>query len=205
MSTHLSRHFEQARLSRNLKPSELARLAGCVNILKNGNRIRQFELTGIISPELFDKLATALEIDAATVEKLVEEDRRESFDRWLEWVNKPIQPYLVERLIAAVYRKVPVPSEITTMDEAEAWAAAVALERRRKCCLVWSRRISVWFAEDGTVYSRTEAVPGEPNAPCMKVDGKKFLFGEGLRTVRIADCSSAPTTLPTSKDHSEIE
>jgi hypothetical protein len=72
--------------------------------LKNGNRIRQFELKGIISPELFDKLLTALEIDAATVEKLVEEDRREFFKKWLEWVNEPIQPYLVERLIAAVYR-----------------------------------------------------------------------------------------------------
>lgn len=183
MSTRLSRHFQEARLARGLKPSELARLASCENILKNGNRIRQFEMTGDISQELFDKLAAVLEIDAATVEKLVEEDRREFLKKWLEWVNQPVTPYLVERLIAAVYRKMPVPSEITMMDDAERWAAAVAAEKKRKCCLVWSRRISVWFAEDGTVYSRTEAVPGEPNAPWMKIGGKRFLFGEGLRTV----------------------
>jgi hypothetical protein len=187
MSTHMSRHFEQARLARSLKPSELARLAGCPNVLKNGNRIRQFELTGDISQQLFDKLTAVLEIDAATIEKLVEQDRREFFDNWLAWVNEPITPYLVERLIAAVYRRVPVPSEITTMVEAESWAAAVALERSRKCCLVWSRRISVWISEDGTVYSRTEAVPGEPNAPWMKIGGKRFLFGEGLRTVTIGE------------------
>jgi transcriptional regulator with XRE-family HTH domain len=183
MSSHLSRHFEQARLARNLKPSELARLAGCVNIHKNASKIRQFELTGNISPELFAKIAAVLEIDAATIEKLVKQDRRGFFEKWMTWANEPIQPYLVERLIAAVYRRVPVPSEITTMVEAESWAAAVALERRRKCCLVWSRRISVWIAEDGTVYSRTEAAPGEPNMPWMKVGGKKVLFGEGLRTV----------------------
>jgi hypothetical protein len=183
MSTHLSRHFEQARLSRNLKPSELARLAGCVNIHKNASKIRQFD----ISPELLTNIAAILEIDAATIERLVEQDRREFFEKWLAWVNEPITPYLVERLIAAVYRKVPLPSEIKTMVEAEAWASAVALERRRKCCLVWSRRISVWFAEDGTVYSRTEAVPGEPNAPWMKIGGKKFLFGEGLKTVGIVE------------------
>jgi hypothetical protein len=73
------------------------------------------------------------------------------------------------------------------MDEAERWAAAVAAEKKRKCCLVWSRRISVWFAEDGTVYSRTEAVPGEPNVPWMKVGGTRFLFGEGLRTVGVVE------------------
>jgi hypothetical protein len=181
--SHLSRHFEQARLARGLKPSELARLAGCINVLKNGNRIRQFELTGDIRQELFEKIAAALKFDAATIEKLVERDRREFFERWLAWVNEPIQPYLVERLIPAIYRKMPVPSEITTMDDAERWAAAVAAEKKRKCCLVWSRRISVWFAEDGTVYSRTEAVPGEPNAPWTKIGGKRFLFGEGLRVV----------------------
>jgi hypothetical protein len=187
MSTHLSSHFEQARLSRNLKPSDLARLADCKNVLKNGNRIRKFELTGDISKELFDKLAVILEIDAATVERLVEKDRREFFEAWLAWVNEPIQPHLVVRLMAAVYSRLAVPSEITTMDEAEVWASKIAKENRRKCCLVWSRRISCWFSEDGTLFSKTEAVPGEPNAPWMKIGGKKFLFGEGLRVVGVVD------------------
>jgi hypothetical protein len=117
---------EQARLSTNLKPSELARLAGCENVLKNGNRIRQFELTGDITQELLEMLAAVLEIDAATIEKLVEQDRREFFEKWLACISEPITPYLVIRLMCAVYSKRIVPVEITTMDDAERWVATVA-------------------------------------------------------------------------------
>ncbi len=204
-STNLSRHFEQARLSRNLKPSELAHLAGCKNVLKNGNRIRQFEMTGDISQELFDKLAAVLEIDAATIEQLVEQDRREFFENWLAWVQEPIQPYLVVRLMAAIYSRLAVPCEITTMTEAEAWASAVAAERKMKACLVWSRRISVWFAEDGAAYSRTESAPGEWNEPWMRAGGTKFLFGEGLRTIGVVDGPAAPTSEKGERHQGQIE
>ena len=53
MSTNLSRYFQQKRLDRGLKPGELARLAGCGNVQKNGSRIRSFELSGSIGQELF--------------------------------------------------------------------------------------------------------------------------------------------------------
>jgi len=187
VSTNLSRHFEQARIARSLKPGQLATLAGCKNPGKSGNHIRTFELTGKITQCLFEKLVVALGMDAGTIERLVEQDRREFFEKWLEWVNEPITPYLVERLIAAVYRKLPLPLEITTQDEAEAWAAAVARESRRKCCLVWSRRISIWFDEVGDLVSRSEAVPGKPNMPWLKIGGKTFNFGEDLRSVDFVD------------------
>jgi len=190
MSTHLSRHFEQARLAKGLKPGQLALLIG-KNISKIGNRIRQFELTGDISKELFEKLVAALGIDAAIIERLVEQDRREFFEEWLAWVNEPITPYLVERLIAAVYRRVPLPPEIKTQEQAEAWAAAFTMESKRKCCLVWSRRISVWFDVDGTFF-RSEAVPGEPNVPWIKIGGKTFNFGEDLRSVNTVDWPKKP-------------
>jgi hypothetical protein len=83
MSTNLSRYFQQKRLDRDLKPGQLARLAGCLNVPKNGSRIRSFELSGRISQELFEKIAAVLEIDPATIEQLVEQDRREFFQAWL--------------------------------------------------------------------------------------------------------------------------
>lgn len=126
-------------------------------------------------------LVAALEIDAGSIERLVEQDRHEFFQAWLAWVNEPITPYLVERLIAAVYRSVPLPPEIMTMEEAEQWAATVAKESKRKCCLVWSRRISIWCDVDGSSF-RSEAVPGKPNVPWMKIGGKTFNFGEELRS-----------------------
>jgi hypothetical protein len=184
MSTHLSRHFAERRLTRGLKPGQLARLAGCANVQKNGGRIRAFELSGRIGRELFERVARALEIDRATIERLVEQDRREFFEEWLAWVNVPIQPYLVIRLIPAVYSKRAVPSRITSLDEAEAWASSVAVECRRRCCLVWSRKLSSWFDEIGELSMRTEAAPDEPNTPWMMLKGKgqPFLLDDNLRS-----------------------
>lgn len=186
--SNLSHHFEQQRLARNLRPGQLAQLIGR-NVSKIGNRIRTFELTGYISKELFEKLAAALEIDAATIEQLVEQDRRVFFEEWLAWVSETITPHLVVRIIAAIYTQRSLPPDITTTEQAEEWASSVAREIKKRCCLVWSRRISIWFAEDGSVVERTEAVPGEPNVPWIKIGGRTFMFGEDLRSV-------APVTWP---------
>jgi hypothetical protein len=175
----------------------LARLAGCSNIQKNGGRIRSFELSGHITQELFEKIAAVLEIDAATIEQLVEQDRREFYQAWLEWVNQPITPYLVIRVMATIYSSRALPAEITTMAEAEKWASVVAGEIQKRCCLVWSRRLSCWFNEDGMLTKRTEAVPGEPNTPWIKIGekGPAFLFGDDLGTVSLVDWPKKPNSV----------
>ncbi len=187
LSTHLSRYFHEQRLAKGLKPGQLAHLAGCENIPKNGNRIRQFEMTGNISRELFERIAVVLEVGQATIERLVKQDRREFFEKWLKWVNEPIQPHLVVRLMAAIYSRRALPADITKMEEAEQWAASVATEEKKCCCLVWSRRISCWFDETGRLYGRTEATPGKPNVPWMKIGGKTFTFGDGRGSVSQVD------------------
>jgi len=194
VSTNLSRYFQQKRLDRGLKPGQLACLAGCVNVQKNGSRIRTFELSGNIAQKLFEKIAAVLEIDPATIERFVEQDRREFFQAWLEWVNEPIKPYIVIRLMAAIYSSRAVPPEITTMEEAEKWASTVAREIKKRCCLVWSRRISCWFNEDGTLTMKTEAVPGEPNTPWIKIGGRgpAFLFGDDLGSVSMVEWPKNP-------------
>ena len=201
MSTNLSRYIQQKRLDRGLKPGQLARLAGCVNVQKNGSRIRSFELSGSIGQGLFEKIAAALGIDAGTIEQLVEQDRKGFYQAWLEWVNEPIQPYLVIRLMAAVYSSRAVPAEITTREEAETWASAVAGEIKKRYCLVLSRRMSSWFSEDGTLTKRTEAVPGEPNTPWIKIGGKgpAFVFGDDLGTVSLLDWPKKPECGPEKK------
>ena len=194
MSTHLSRYFQTKRLALGLKPGQLAQRAGCSNVSKNGNRIRQFEIGGDISQEIFTRIAAVLEVEQATVERLVEQDRREFFAKWLAWVNEPIRPHLVVRLMAAVYCRRWLPGEITTMDEAEGWASAIAKQQKMKCCLVWSRRISCWFDEGGKLYSRTEATPGEPNVPWMRIGGKTFNFGPDLGSVSSVGWLKAQST-----------
>lgn len=192
MSTHLSRHILDKRLALGLKPSQLARLANCTNFLKSGNSIRQFEITGNISQHLFAKLVAVLKVDPATIERLVEQDRREFFEAWLKWVNQPMQPYLAVRLIPAVHSKRALPPHIATMDEAETWATSVARSEKRRACLVWSRRISCWFDEGGSLSCRTEAAPGEPNVPWMRIGGKTFTFGGGLGSITSVDWPKQP-------------
>jgi len=184
MSTRLSRYFEKRRRALGLKPGQLAILAGCPNPIKAGNVIRTFELTGKISQELFEKLIAVLEIDLGKVDQLVERDRRDYFDRWFQWVNEPIEPYVVQRLMPAVYRRLPLPEGIESLEEAEEWVSGCAREFRTKCCLVWSRRLSVWFDEKGNLETKTEAEPGKSNAPWVRAGGEPVHFSENLRSLR---------------------
>jgi hypothetical protein len=107
-------------------------------------------------------------------------------------VSEPIKPYRVIRLIAAIYSSRALPPGITTMEKAERWASAIAGEIKKRCYLVWSRRIFCWFSDDGTLQERTEAVPGEPNVPWIKIGGKALLFGGDLGSVRRADWPEKP-------------
>ena len=93
MESKLAAHFRKIRLEKGLKLSQLARLAGYSNISKGSNRINSFERTGIVHTDLCIKLAGVLGIDRQTVDRLVDEDRRQFFEEWNAWANEPIHPY----------------------------------------------------------------------------------------------------------------
>jgi hypothetical protein len=54
---------------------------------------------------------------------------------------------------------------ITEQQEAMQFVSEVADELQLRCCLVWSRRVSIYFAADGTVKRVKEATPTEPVEP----------------------------------------
>jgi hypothetical protein len=62
------------------------------------------------------------------------------------------------------------------------------------CCLVWTCRVSLWFREDGTLFDRTEAVPGKPNVPFLKLGGKTFNVASDLRTFTSVSWPKKPET-----------
>src|SRR4051812_7321926 len=103
MSTHLARHFQQARLDRCLSLGQVARLAGYKNVSGGCNRLCHFERTGSINRQLLRQLAAILEIDEATIKEMADRDQGEFLDAWARWVNEPIQPYLVLKIMPAVY------------------------------------------------------------------------------------------------------
>lgn len=171
--THLAEYFRNERLKKKLRLGQVARMVGYKNVSKGSRRVETFEQTGHVRRELLDKLATALGIDAATVNSLVEEDRLV----WQAWASTPIRPYIVVRAMATVYCPVRIPDDVRSVEEAEEYAAGVARQKRMQVCLVLSRRLSVWFAADGTIEQVTEGVADdEPNQPFTVIGGRRCLL-----------------------------
>ena len=159
-----------------LKLSEVALRMGYKNTdrsLSHGcNRLHKFETTGDIDRRLFENLMAAMEIDQATVNGLLQED----IEEWLTWANEPVKPHLVVRLMSAFYSQGELPDEVKSVEDAERYASEFAKQHRLRVCLVLSRRLSVYFADDGSYKYASEAVPGgEPNEPYMVIGGQKCL------------------------------
>ena len=171
-------HFKAQRLAQNLSLGDLARLIGYKNISKGANRIVRFEREGIIDDELLIKLSRALRIDWATVDVLAEQDRQEHVEAWSKWADEPVPMRLIIKWMPAVYSERMLPVEITTSEEAEAFACDQARQLKRQTCLVLNRRRSVWIGADGVVTNRTEATPfGGPNEPWMALKGgRRFVL-----------------------------
>jgi hypothetical protein len=154
----------------------LARLAGYRNLSKGARRIACLEQTGGAMPELLLNVAEALGLDLMLVERLAKEDRQERLRAWEPWVSEPTPMHMVVRLMAAIYVRKSLPAEITTQEQAQAWACTFARLHRCRVCLVVSRRVSVWVNAEGEVEARSEARPHEPNMPFMQVEGRRFLL-----------------------------
>jgi hypothetical protein len=191
MSTHLAKHLKTLRIERGLKPGQLAALAGCTNVEKNGSRIGVFEQTGKINEELLTKLIVALEVDKELVDRLVEQDRQDWYESWLRWVDTPIEPYITLRMMAAVYRKVTFPPGIT-QEQAEQAASCESKRTKRQSCLVWSRRLTVWFDEKGELIVRRNAVPGKNDVPYSTIGGKPFVFSNDIPNIASVELPKEP-------------
>lgn len=178
----LERHFESERLRQGATLNELARRCGYQNVTKGCNRIRRFEETGKINDALLLKLAEQLGIEHSTIRELMRQDREEFVANWNAWADEPVPMKIIIRWIPAVYSGRSVPTEITTQEDAEIFASEQARQWKKKICLVVSRRLSVWFDEQGHVNCRTTATPDDEfNQPSMTIGKAKhrpFLFSE---------------------------
>jgi len=184
MTTHLSRYFKKRRLEMKLRLGELAKTLGYRNISKGARRVDAFETTGNIKEQLFKKLTAVLEIDEKTVNGLLQQDLSD----WLKWANEPIRPYIVVRLMAAIYSQAELPAEVQSAEEAERYASDFAKGHKLRVCLVLSRKVSVYFADDGSFQYASEAVPGgEPNQPYTVVGGRRCLMDPTERGIALRE------------------
>ncbi|MCY2927896.1 MAG: hypothetical protein NTV86_00090 [Planctomycetota bacterium] len=81
-------------------------------------------------------------------------------------------------MIPAVYKTQRLPESVTTIEQAQEHASQTARQWNRLVCLVWSRRLSVYFDEQGQVEVRAVATPDRHVAPFMRIGNKRFLLGD---------------------------
>ncbi|MEX1098012.1 MAG: helix-turn-helix transcriptional regulator [Planctomycetales bacterium] len=165
MRSHLVRHFAAARTSKGLSVLQLARLVGYTNIVGGCNRIRRFEERGVVHADLLRKLAAALEIEEETIEALIAQDRREFVRAWDEWADQPIAPHILVPILSGAlktpYRREPLAADIHDLAAAERYASRIGSALSSSICLVWSRRLSIWFDAAGKVAVRKIATPDD--------------------------------------------
>jgi hypothetical protein len=169
IARHWSDHLRSQRLAPGISLGELARRIGYSNVAKGARRIETFENRGIAKPkDLPLRIAEALGVNDDELRQIAWLD----YLAWHRWLNEPVPMKLVVRMMPAIYCRECLPEEITP-EQAEKFAARVAKERRRQVCLVVSRRLSVYFDQQGEVIARNEA------PPFVQIGGRKFLFEGG--------------------------
>ena len=174
MRTNLSRFFRQRRIEQGLRFPQAARRCGYRNITKGCNRIQQFENYGDIHDKLLENLATALDISNDDIRRCIAADKAE----WEQWADEPVEPYLVVRLMAAIYSSKSIPAELHSDREAmKRFASDFARGNRHfRVCLVLCRRFRVWFDRDGSKEGETEDIFEQSSLPYMRLAGRKFLL-----------------------------
>ena len=156
--------FKRKREAMGLKVSALAVLCGYKNISNGSQKIHDLEKHGSVHTDLLRKLAAILGISEAEYMPPMLADEQERLRAWAAWANEPVKPYGVLHLMPGMYGPLELPPGVT-QKEAEAFVAEKARETKNRCCLVWSRRVSIFFASDGSVECVREATPTEGVAP----------------------------------------
>lgn len=207
MSTHLSRFFKQRRLALGLRMGQVAERTSRRKS-KMANRIIRFEEIGEMDPRLFVELQAALGITDAEVDQMIELDRREHFEAWLEWVNEPVEPHLTIRAIPGVFAEHSLPEGLETLEQMEEYARQFS-KRHHK--MVWlcpgTNRFTVRFDEEGNKICVVEATPDCSPTPWMRLakSRKPFLFHLG-RDGRLSIKNVAlPKPPVTTRPQTEIE
>ena len=175
--SHLGKYLREMRLSKGLKVLQVAKAMGIWTNLNNGcSAIHSAEKSGYVWLDLLNKLVAFYNCDKAVVQRLIDQDRQERVEKWNRWADEPIVPYFVIRMMSAVYSAKSLPVTIKTLEEAEAFASARAKEIHKRCCLVWSRRLTIFYGVNGQVEERKVASLWEDNQPSMKIGGSPVDF-----------------------------
>jgi len=168
----LSQAFVEARERVGWSHRELARRAGCRNLVSQSRLIHQFEMGGAVDYRLLLKIGRVLGFTQQGIDELIAEDESRYIAGWNDWAGQPEDPYIVVRCFAACYVRQELPEGCReSLAGAEAYVSAFAKRIKLRCCLVWSRRLCVFYAADGTLERRAVATPDNDPRPRLSIAG----------------------------------
>ena len=153
--SHIGQLFKTARRDAGMTPKEVALAAGYRNLNKGHRRLAMLEegQNLLTDSRIVERFAAVLGIDDADIATASALDLQE--------LDRPIRPYLVERLMAAVYRRHELPGDCTESG-ARGVAAKLSAETGRSFCLVLSKVRAVYFYPSGKHHE-------SHHVPCMSI------------------------------------
>ncbi len=168
----LSQAFIEARERVGWSHRELARRAGCRNLVSQSRLIHQFEMGSAVDYRLLLKIGRVLGFTQQRIDELIAEDEARYIAEWNDWADQPENPYIVVRCFSACYVRSELPEDCHgSLAQAEAYISGFAKRINKRCCLVWSRRLSVFYAADGTMARRAVATPDNDPRPQLRIAG----------------------------------
>ena len=175
MSNHLGEYIKARREQLGLRRSEVARLLGYENVNKGSARLHSVEEGRWVSRDFLVRLMNVLNIEPHVIEDLIDRDRQEYVAAWEAWANEPVPMHAAVRYVPGFFAGIDLPGDVTTPEQAVAWAVETAKRLNKKVVLVVSRRVSWTIHEDGRA-DAIYATPDSSGMPWMALKGETLFL-----------------------------
>jgi transcriptional regulator with XRE-family HTH domain len=178
VSNHLGEYIRARREELGLRRSEVARQLGYENVNKGSARLHSVEEGRWVNRDFLVRLIGVLNIEPQVIQDLIDRDRQAYMAAWEAWADQPTPITAAIRLIPGFIASIDLPENVTTPDQALAWAVETAIRRRMKVFVVVSRRLSYTVHENGRV-DDIHATLDSNGLPWMALGSSRFLVNLG--------------------------
>ncbi|MCK6440810.1 MAG: hypothetical protein L6Q71_11510 [Planctomycetes bacterium] len=161
MGKHLGSYIEQERIRQGLRRSELATHAGWRST-KGCRKITALERGEEVDEAALRRLVPVLNLNPSVIEMLLERDRQDLLAE-IKRQEVGFQPYMLIRLLAAVFMRVEIPVDVERDEfHLREFARAHAEHIRRQVCLAVGPVRCVWISPDDPNEWVEDATPPRP-------------------------------------------
>jgi transcriptional regulator with XRE-family HTH domain len=176
MSNHLGDYIKARREALGLRRSEVVRRLGYANLSRGSRRLCDVEGGRWVNRDFLRRLMGVLQVGPEAVRELIDRDRQEYVAAWNQWADEPVPVQAVVRCLPGFMASIKLPDDVTTPEQAVAWAVETAKRISKKIIVVASRCVTYTVHEDGRVDGPFVATPDNDVTPYMAVGNKRFLF-----------------------------